>query len=173
MGIAAECFGMSRADYLEHIVKHNHLPSITREEPETLAQSRPELDNSLLSPSFTYLSTFGRFWFYLSCHFFGRDYITCLDLGLQFDYFLKKIIAFIALIIPILLQLIYLVIGQILEPKYAKFFPYAVQFAPPYKENFYHFGILGLIGVVLLIIHIVSKTKYSSVQNAVIYLESK
>jgi hypothetical protein len=30
LGIAAECFGYSRADYLEEIVKNNLLPSITR-----------------------------------------------------------------------------------------------------------------------------------------------
>lgn len=30
LGIAAECLGMTRADYLEEIVKNNLLPSITR-----------------------------------------------------------------------------------------------------------------------------------------------
>lgn len=30
LGIAAECFGMTRADYLEEMVKNNLLPSITR-----------------------------------------------------------------------------------------------------------------------------------------------
>lgn len=32
LGIAAECLGLTRADYLEHIVRNNILPSITREE---------------------------------------------------------------------------------------------------------------------------------------------
>jgi len=30
LGIAAECLGISRADYLEQMVKDNELPSITR-----------------------------------------------------------------------------------------------------------------------------------------------
>jgi hypothetical protein len=37
IGIASECFGLTRADYLEHIVRHNALPSITRENSEFLA----------------------------------------------------------------------------------------------------------------------------------------
>ena len=122
-----------------------------------------------VSPIYPLLDVFG-----FICHvIFSAGIITCLDWGLQFDYFLKRIIAFIALIIPILLQLIYLIIEQILDPKYTKFFPYAVPFASPSKENFYHFGILGLIGVLLLVIHIASKAKYSSVQNVVSSLESK
>ncbi|GAB1538290.1 hypothetical protein NUACC21_09480 [Scytonema sp. NUACC21] len=32
LGIASECLGLTRADYLEHIARHNNLPSITREE---------------------------------------------------------------------------------------------------------------------------------------------
>nr|MDZ8003097.1 hypothetical protein [Nostoc sp. DedSLP05]MDZ8098111.1 hypothetical protein [Nostoc sp. DedSLP01] len=32
LGIASECLGLTRADYLEHIVRHNTLPSITRED---------------------------------------------------------------------------------------------------------------------------------------------
>ncbi len=31
LGIAAECLGMSRADYLEKVIKENASPSITRE----------------------------------------------------------------------------------------------------------------------------------------------
>ena len=30
LGIAAECLGMTRADYLEHLISGNALPSITR-----------------------------------------------------------------------------------------------------------------------------------------------
>jgi hypothetical protein len=30
LGIAAECFGCTRADYLEEMLKNNLLPSITR-----------------------------------------------------------------------------------------------------------------------------------------------
>jgi hypothetical protein len=37
LGIASECLGLTRADYLEHIVRHNTLPSITREDSEFLA----------------------------------------------------------------------------------------------------------------------------------------
>jgi len=39
IGIASECFGLTRADYLEHIVRHNTLPSITREDSEFLADT--------------------------------------------------------------------------------------------------------------------------------------
>jgi hypothetical protein len=31
LGIAAECLGMSRADYLEKVIKENAIPSITRQ----------------------------------------------------------------------------------------------------------------------------------------------
>ncbi|KOP26571.1 hypothetical protein AMR41_09710 [Hapalosiphon sp. MRB220] len=37
LGIASECLGLTRADYLEHIVRHNSHPCITREESEFLA----------------------------------------------------------------------------------------------------------------------------------------
>ncbi|BAY50141.1 hypothetical protein SAMD00079811_77700 (plasmid) [Scytonema sp. HK-05] len=36
MGIAAECNGLTRADYLEEIVRKNTLPSITRDESQNL-----------------------------------------------------------------------------------------------------------------------------------------
>ena len=44
IGIASECFGLTRADYLEHIVRHNTLPSITREDSEFLADTPPETE---------------------------------------------------------------------------------------------------------------------------------
>jgi hypothetical protein len=34
LGIAAECNGLTRADYLEQIVRDNTLPSITRDESQ-------------------------------------------------------------------------------------------------------------------------------------------
>ncbi len=37
LGIASECLGLTRADYLEHIVRHNAHSCITREESEFLA----------------------------------------------------------------------------------------------------------------------------------------
>lgn len=40
--IASECLGLTRADYLEHIVRHNVLPSITREDSEFLAPTQPK-----------------------------------------------------------------------------------------------------------------------------------
>lgn len=36
LGVAAECLGMTRADYLEQIVRNNALPSITWKEEEEL-----------------------------------------------------------------------------------------------------------------------------------------
>jgi len=42
LGIASECLGLTRADYLEHIVKHNAQLSITREEEEFLAFTPPK-----------------------------------------------------------------------------------------------------------------------------------
>jgi hypothetical protein len=50
LGIASECLGLTRADYLEHIVRHNALPSITREESEFLA---PHQEENELQPSIT------------------------------------------------------------------------------------------------------------------------
>ena len=37
LGIASECFGLTRADYLEYIVRHNASPYITREDSKILA----------------------------------------------------------------------------------------------------------------------------------------
>ncbi|BAY95304.1 hypothetical protein FDUTEX481_06410 [Tolypothrix sp. PCC 7601] len=34
LGIVAECYGLTRADYLEKIVRNNKLPSITQSESE-------------------------------------------------------------------------------------------------------------------------------------------
>lgn len=42
IGIASECLGLTRADYLEHIVRNNVLPSITREGSEFLAPHQGE-----------------------------------------------------------------------------------------------------------------------------------
>lgn len=42
LGIASECLGLTRADYLEHIVKHNAQLSITREDSEFLAFTPPK-----------------------------------------------------------------------------------------------------------------------------------
>ncbi|MGF1939464.1 MAG: hypothetical protein RM347_034855 [Nostoc sp. ChiQUE02] len=57
IGIASECFGLTRADYLEHIVRHNNLPSITRENSEFLADTPPETKPQ---PSITPQSEFHR-----------------------------------------------------------------------------------------------------------------
>jgi hypothetical protein len=43
LGIASECLGLTRADYLEHIVRHNALPSITREDSSLLAANQPSI----------------------------------------------------------------------------------------------------------------------------------
>ncbi|WP_017313973.1 hypothetical protein [Mastigocladopsis repens] len=42
IGIASECLGLTRADYLEHITRHKNLPSITRLDSENFTQTRPE-----------------------------------------------------------------------------------------------------------------------------------
>jgi predicted DNA-binding protein (UPF0251 family) len=42
LGIASECLGFSRANYLEHIVRHNALPSITRRDSDFLAPTHKE-----------------------------------------------------------------------------------------------------------------------------------
>ena len=39
LGIAAECFGMSRSDYLEQVIRGNASPSITRQK-EPMAQAK-------------------------------------------------------------------------------------------------------------------------------------
>ena len=50
LGIASECFGLTRADYLEHIVRHNANPCITRRDSEFLASTPPETETQ---PSIT------------------------------------------------------------------------------------------------------------------------
>ncbi|AFZ28190.1 hypothetical protein Cylst_6230 [Cylindrospermum stagnale PCC 7417] len=42
IGIAAESLGLTRADYLEHIVKYHNLPSITLVNSDFLASTQPE-----------------------------------------------------------------------------------------------------------------------------------
>lgn len=42
LGIAAECHGLTRADYLEQIVRENALPSITRDKLPTLPCNTPQ-----------------------------------------------------------------------------------------------------------------------------------
>jgi len=42
LGIVSECSGTTRADYLEHIVRHNLLPGITRKNSEILAPTQGE-----------------------------------------------------------------------------------------------------------------------------------
>nr|MDZ8287723.1 hypothetical protein [Nostoc sp. ChiSLP01] len=44
IGIASECFGLTRADYLEHIVRHNANPCITRKDSKFLADTPPETE---------------------------------------------------------------------------------------------------------------------------------
>jgi hypothetical protein len=41
LGIAAECFGMTRADYLEQVIRGNTIPSITREK-EPMHQAKTD-----------------------------------------------------------------------------------------------------------------------------------
>lgn len=42
LGTVSECSGLSRADYLEHIVRHNANPCITRKGSEFLAPHQGE-----------------------------------------------------------------------------------------------------------------------------------
>ncbi|RCJ33888.1 hypothetical protein A6770_40975 [Nostoc minutum NIES-26] len=50
LGIVSECSGLTRADYLEHIARHNALPSITREDTDFLV---PHQGENELQPSIT------------------------------------------------------------------------------------------------------------------------
>lgn len=45
IGVTSECLGLTRADYLEHIVRHNLLPGITREDSEILAPTQGEKES--------------------------------------------------------------------------------------------------------------------------------
>ncbi|MHC5748581.1 MAG: hypothetical protein ACYTXT_43430 [Nostoc sp.] len=44
LGIASECFGLTRADYLEYIVRHNASPCITRKDSEFLAPTQQKTE---------------------------------------------------------------------------------------------------------------------------------
>ncbi|MER3495321.1 MAG: hypothetical protein C4323_26165 [Mastigocladus sp. ERB_26_2] len=55
LGIVSECSGLTRADYLEHIVRQNTLPSITWEDSEILA---PHQEENEPRPSITRQSEF-------------------------------------------------------------------------------------------------------------------
>ena len=47
LGIVSECSGLTRADYLEYIVRQNTLPSITWEDSEILAPHQEENEPQL------------------------------------------------------------------------------------------------------------------------------
>ena len=49
LGIAAECLGMSRADYLEKVIRGNVNPSITREK-ETIDQAKTTVVEFVTTP---------------------------------------------------------------------------------------------------------------------------
>jgi hypothetical protein len=55
LGIVSECSGLTRADYLEYIVRQNTLPSITREDLGILA---PHQEENEPQPSITRLWEF-------------------------------------------------------------------------------------------------------------------
>jgi hypothetical protein len=44
LGIVSECSGLTKADYLEHIVRNNANPCITREDSELLTPTQPKTE---------------------------------------------------------------------------------------------------------------------------------
>ena len=95
---------------------------------------------------------------------FAGGTIAVLDFGLVFDYFSKRVIAVVALFLPLVLDLLKIGIGGLIDSQYMRFFPYTHPFAMLSSENLYHFGIAGILGLFFLSFHILSKLKYSSVE---------
>lgn len=95
---------------------------------------------------------------------FAGGMIAILDFDLAFDYVSKRVIVFVALFLPCLLDLLKIGIGGLLDSQYIKFFPYTHPFAMLTSENLYHFGVAGILGLFFLAFHILSKLKYSSVE---------
>ncbi|MBU7583811.1 MAG: hypothetical protein KAF91_13025 [Nostoc sp. TH1S01] len=58
LGIAAECHGLTRADYLEQIVRENALPSITRDKLPTLPCNTPQQEPASQQTSLPQPQTF-------------------------------------------------------------------------------------------------------------------
>lgn len=56
LGIVAECNGLTRADYLEQIVRDNTLPSITRDESENHPCITPKDEHFSIMPSMAQLT---------------------------------------------------------------------------------------------------------------------
>ena len=95
---------------------------------------------------------------------FAGGIVVVLDFGLEGDYFTKKVIAVVALFVPCLLDLVRLAIDNFVDTQYVRFFPYTHPFARLTLDNLFHFGIVGIVGLVFLGLHIVSKLQYSSVK---------
>lgn len=90
--------------------------------------------------------------------------IAVLDFDLAFDHVSKRVIVFVALFSPFLLDLVKLGIDNSIDAHYAKFFPFTHPFARVTSENLYHFAVAGILGLFFLAFHILSKLKYSSVE---------
>ena len=95
---------------------------------------------------------------------FAGGMIAFLDFDLVFDYFSKRVIAVVASFLPFFLYLLKISIGGLFHSQYIRFFPYTHPFALLNSENLYHFGIAGILGLLFLGFHILSKLKYSSVE---------
>ncbi|MBD1886509.1 hypothetical protein [Microcoleus vaginatus] len=90
--------------------------------------------------------------------------IAVLDFDLAFDHVSKRVIVFVALFFPSLLDLVKLGIDNSIDAHYARFFPFTHPFARVTSENLYHFAVAGILGLFFLAFHILSKLKYSSVE---------
>jgi len=95
---------------------------------------------------------------------FAGGMIAVLDFDLAFDHVSKRVIVFVALFFPSLLDLVKLGIDNSIDAHYARFFPFTHPFARVTSENLYHFGVAGILGLFFLAFHILSKLKYSSVE---------
>jgi hypothetical protein len=95
---------------------------------------------------------------------FAGGMIAVLDFDLAFDHVSKRVIVFVALFFPSLLDLVKLGIDNSIDAHYARFFPFTHPFARVTSENLYHFGVAGILGLFFLAFHIFSKLKYSSVE---------
>lgn len=91
--------------------------------------------------------------------------IVILDFGLTFDFYVRKMIAVIALFIPWILKFISMAIDKVAILRIIKFFPYTIPFQPPLSDNIYHFGTAAIIGIVFLGIHILLKAQYMPSEN--------
>lgn len=93
--------------------------------------------------------------------FLAGGIVLALDFGLMIDYSGRRLISTIALFTPILLLLSSLATSKLIDNEYVALFPYSAPFARLSYETMYHFLMAAVVGVLLLGLHGLIRSRYS------------